>query len=122
MDSEVCIDWQVSSEFDKLEEFEVCPNLVQTNCTTPTGPTPLSSAATITSAKASLEGDSGELSSLIYSNWSEFTTCTTSCGDGVQWRSRAFNCPTGLKCVAVNSSDLIDVRTCNLEPCQARTS
>ena len=38
----MCNDWQTSNA-DILEEFEVCPRLVQTNCTTPTGGTPLSS-------------------------------------------------------------------------------
>ena len=118
----MCIDWQ-TSDSDKLEEFEVCPNLAHTNCTTPTSSAPLSSPPLTepTSASTLFQVD-GVLSPLVYSNWSEFTTCTTTCGDGAQWRSRSFSCPAGEKCVAVNSSELIDVQPCNIAPCEARSS
>ena len=118
----MCNDWQTSNA-DILEEFEVCPRLVQTNCTTPTGGTPLSSPPlNVPTTATTLPKVDGDISQLVYSNWSEFTTCTASCGDGVHWRSRSFSCPTGEKCVAVNSSELIDVQPCNIEPCEARSS
>ena len=118
----MCIDWQ-TSDSDKLEEFEVCPNLAQTNCSTPTSSTPLSSPPlTEPTTATNLPQVDGVLSPLVYSNWSDFTTCTTTCGDGAQWRSRSFSCPAGEKCVAVDSSELIDVQPCNNAPCEARSS
>ena len=116
------MDWQ-TSDSDNLEEYEVCPKLAQTNCTTSTSSTPLSSPPLTESTTATtLTQFNGVLSPLVYSNWSEFTTCTTTCGDGAHWRSRSFSCPAAEKCVAVNSSELIDVQPCNIAACEARSS